>query len=177
LNLPAPVTEIGIVGELDIQLRQRQLFQKRIKLGPEVTPFFYQPVFETDESILRAVFIAPGEVHMVFLDEIAPSRLWDEWYRQLRIENLGRKADIESIEINESQVIYHWCYSFANVYETGIHYSGRQKWTGSIFSNTWNHMLSNSTQLPVLLRGGYKLIEPEIHYGGRDAAEDYAKKL
>jgi len=134
-------------------------------------------VFEPEESLLCAVFIAPGENHLVFRDEIAPTKAWDEYYRAYRIENLGRAADIESIEITDNEVGYHWCYSFANLYETGLHYSGRQPWTSSIYSNTWNHMLSNKVEIPILLRGGYREMHPEIYYGDRDDAEEYAKAL
>jgi len=38
-------------------------------------------------------------------------------------------------------------------------------------------MLTNKVQLPILLRGGYRQMEPEIYYGDRDAAEEYARSL
>jgi len=38
-------------------------------------------------------------------------------------------------------------------------------------------MLNNKPQAPILLRGGYRKMEPEIHYGDRDAAEEYARGL
>lgn len=177
LDLPAPVRNLRINEDLRFQLLQRQLFQARVKLGPEITPTVFQPIFEPEEGLLCAIFIASGENHLVFRDEIAPTRAWDEWYRAYRIENLGRAADIESLEIIGSEVIYHWCYSFLNLYETGMHYSGRQPWTSSIYSSTWNHMLTNKAELPILLRGGYRRMEPEIYYGDRDAAEEYAKGL
>jgi len=177
VGLPEPVVASSIVVDLDCQILQREYFRLRTKLGPEVTPVVYQPVFEPEESLLCAVFIAPGETHLIFRDEVAPTKLWDEWYREFRIANLGRASDIESLEIMDSGVSYHWCYSFLNLYETGMHYSGSQPWTGSIYSSTWNHMLTNKAQLPILLRGGYRKMEPEIYYGDRDAAEEYAKKL
>ena len=177
LDLPTPVRNLKIAEDLDCQILQRQYFQTRAKLGPEVTPVVYQPVFEPEESLLCAIFIAPGESHLIFRDEVAPTKLWDEWYRAFRIANLGRASDIESLEIMDSGVAYHWCYSFLNLYETGMHYSGRQGWTGSIYSSTWNHMLTNKAQLPILLRGGYRKMEPAIYYGDRDAAEEYAKSI
>lgn len=177
LDPPPPLNRLRITADLNLLLRQKRLFQDRIKLGPEMVPVVYQPVFEPEETAVRAIFIAPGEIHLIFLDEIAPSKLWDEWYRQVRLERLGRAADIESLEIEEEEVIYHWCYSFANVYETGLHYSGRQPWTGKIYSNTWNHMLSSGGQFPVFLRGGYRVLEPAIYSGDRDAAEEYARSL
>jgi len=177
LDLPPPVRDLRIKEDLGAQIRQRELFRLRAKLGPEVAPAVFQPAFEDEESLLCAVFVAPGENHLIFRDEIAPTKKWDEWYRAYRIQNLGRAADIESVEISETEVVYHWCYSFANLYESGIHYSGRQNWTGSIYSSTWNHMLSNKPEIPILLRGGYKEMEPEVFYGDRDAAEEYAKKL
>ncbi len=175
LELPSPVRNLRIAEDLDLQIRQRDHFRLRAKLGPEVTPVVYQPLFEPEESLLCAIFIAPGENHLVFLDEIAPTKAWDEWYRAYRIENLGRASDIESLEISDTDIFYHWCYSFANLYETGMHYSGSQPWTGKIYSSTWNHMLTNKPAIPILLRGGYKRMEPEIYYGDRDAAEEYAK--
>lgn len=177
LDLPAPLRNLKINEDLGFQILQRQLFQARVKLGPEVVPVFYQPIFEPEGGQLCAIFVAPGENHLVFRDEIAPTRAWDEWYRAYRIENLGRTADIESIEIIENEVIYHWSYSFLNLYESGLHYSGRQDWTGKIYSSTWNHMLTNKPEVPILLRGGYRQMQPEIHYGDRDAAEEYARSL
>jgi len=177
LDMPPPVRDLRIKEDLGAQIRQRELFRLRAKLGPEVAPVVFLPVFEDEESLLCAVFVAPGENHLVFRDEIAPAKKWDEWYRAYRIQNLGRAADIESVEISETEVVYHWCYSFANLYESGIHYSGRQNWTGTIYSSTWNHMLSNKPEIPILLRGGYKEMDPEVYYGDRDAAEEYAKAL
>lgn len=177
LDLPAPIRNLKISEDLNFQILQRELFRLRTKLGPEVIPTVYQPIFEAEEGALLAIFIAPGENHLVFRDEVAPTRAWDEWYREFRISNLGRAADIESIEIMDNEVVYHWCYSFLNLYESGLHYSGRQDWTGNIYSSTWNHMLTNKPEVPILLRGGYRRIEPEIYYGDRDAAEEYAKGL
>lgn len=178
LEMPSTVQNLVIEEDLGSQIRQRELFRLRVKLGPEVIPAVFQPVIEPAESLLRAIFIAPGENHLVFLDEIAPMKKWDEWYRGYRIRNLGRSADIESLEITDNnQVIYHWCHSLANLYESGMHYSGRQSWTGTIYSSTWNHMMSNKPAFPIQLRGGYRKMEPEIYNGDRDAAEEYAKKL
>ena len=177
LDLPAPVARLKIAEDLDFQILQREVFRLRVKLGPEVAPKVFQPLFEPEEGQICAIFIAPGENHLVFKDEIAPTKKWDEWYRAYRLLNLGRVADIESLEITENEVVYHWCYSFANLYETGMHYSGRQPWTGSIYSSTWNHMLTNRAELPILLRGGYKRIDVPVYSGDREAAEEYARSL
>jgi hypothetical protein len=177
LDLPPPVRDLRIREDLSSQIRQRELFRLRTKLGPEVVPAVFQPVLEPEGSLLCAVFIAPGENHLVFKDEIAPTKAWDEWYRAYRIQNLGRSADIESVEITETEVVYHWCYSFANLYESGMHYSGRQARTGKIYSSTWNHMLTNRSEIPILFRGGYREMTPEVYYGDRNAAEEYAKAL
>ena len=177
LELPSPVRNLKIKEDIDLQIRQGELFRQRAKLGPEVALAIFQPLIEPEGGQLCAIFIAPGENHLVFRDEIAPTKLWDEWYRGYRIWSLGRSADIESIEITEAEVIYHWCYSFANLYESGLHYSGRQERTGVLYSSTWNHMMNNKPQVPILLRDGYRRMEPEIYYGDRDAAEEYARSL
>ncbi len=177
LELPAPIRNLKIKEDVGFQIRQRELFRERVKLGPEVVPVVFQPLMEPEGGELRAIFIAPGENHLVFIDEIAPTKVWDEWYRAYRIWSLGRTADIESIEITESEVIYHWNYSFLNLYESGLHHSGRQAWTGALYSSTWNHMLNNKPQVPILLRDGYRKMEPKIHYGDREAAEAYARSL
>jgi len=177
LGLPKQVIAPRISEDLTLQALQKEYFEARAKLGPEVIPAVFQPVFEPEESLLCAIFIAPGENHLVFRDEVAPTKTWDEWYRAYRIESLGRASDIESLEIIGNEVAYHWCYSFANLYETGMHYSGRQPWNGNIYSSTWNHMLTNKPELPILLRGGYRRMEPAIYYGNRDDAEEYAKAL
>ena len=98
-------------------------FSTQSQAGPEVAPAVFQPLIEPEEGQLCAIssrktrWFSPGATNT------APMKLWDEWYREYRIWSLGRVADIESIEIT---VIYHWCYSFANLYESGLHYSGRQ---------------------------------------------------
>ncbi|KKN87040.1 hypothetical protein LCGC14_0263100 [marine sediment metagenome] len=176
VGLPAPVTS-QIREDVKLQLLQKQYFETRPKLGPEVVPVVYQPIFETERGWLRAIFVAPGENHLIFIDEIAPIKAWDEYYRAHRIQSLGRAADIESIEISDNKVYFRWSYSFANLYETSFHFDGKQDWTGILYSSTWNHMLNTRPQVPILLRGGYRRMEPEIYYGDRDAAEEYAKRL
>jgi len=32
-------------------------------------------------------------------------------------------------------------------------------------------------EIAILIRGGYREIDPEVYYGDRDAAEEYAKNL
>ncbi|GAH19905.1 unnamed protein product, partial [marine sediment metagenome] len=71
VGLPAPVTA-QIRKDVNLQLLQKQYFETRPKLGPEVVPIVYQPVFEIEEGWLRAIFVAPGENHLVFQDEVAP---------------------------------------------------------------------------------------------------------
>ena len=74
LELPSPVRNLLIKEDLDFQIRQRELFRLRVKLGPEVVPAVFQPLIEPDEGQLCAIFVAPGENHLVFRDEIAPMK-------------------------------------------------------------------------------------------------------
>lgn len=177
LELPPAIRDLKIKEELILQIRQIELFRRRAKLGPEIVSAFFQPVIEPEEGRLCAIFIAPGENHFVFRDEVAPMQLWDEWYRAWRLYTLGRSADIESIEILDDEIRYYACFSWANLYETGFHYSGKQPWTGEIYSSTWNHMLTNKPAAPILWRDGYRRVETEIYYGDRDAAEEFARNL
>jgi hypothetical protein len=177
LDLPGPVRNLQINNELRFQQLQKDYFQRRVKLGPEIIPSFYHPVIEPEEGHLCAIFVAPGENHFVFRDEVAPSRLLDEWYRWWRRWGLGRVADIESIEIKDGKIGYYACLSIANLYETGLHYNGWQTWNGEMYSCTWNHMMNTKPQTPILIRGGYELVSPEIYNGDRDDAEEYAKCL
>lgn len=177
LDLPEPVVSLGIQEDIKAQEKQSEYFRLRTKLGPELYPTIYEPVIESEDSLLLAMFVAPGEIHLVFKDEIAPIKKWDEWYRDYRLNKMGRIADIESIEVTEEQFVFHWCFCFANLYEFGYHFTGRQDLTNSIYSSTWNHMLSTNTSFPIRLRGGYQEMSPEIYNGDRNDAEEYARSL
>jgi len=60
VGLPKQVIAPRINEDISLQALQKEYFKTRAKLGPEVIPNVFQPVFEPEESLLCAVFIAKG---------------------------------------------------------------------------------------------------------------------
>ena len=164
---------------IEAQLMQRHYFTKRAKVGVMATPTVFQPVIEPEGGILKAIFIEPGAVHLVFLDEVAPFTYLDEKYREYRLKSLGRTADIESFETIDGRVRFTWCglLPLFNPYEQGFHPTTTEDYTGRIYSSTWNHMMASGPQLTITFRGGYREIEAPCYNGDRNDAEEYAKPL
>lgn len=176
--LPWFVGEQIIRKGIEHQWIQKSYFAQREKVGPLVAPAVFQPAIEPEGGLLKVIFTEPGAVHLVFLDEIAPFDIWDEKYREHRKRSLGRTADIESIEIIDNRVTFRWCGLIPfNPYEAGLHPSTTEEYTGKIYSSTWNHMMANSPQPLITLRGGYREIKAPCYNGDRDSAEEYAKGL
>lgn len=176
--LPQPLVTAMINEELRVQRLQIDYFRTRTKVGPIVVPACFQPNFEPEKGRLLALFTAPGEIHFVFRDEIAPNRIWDEQYRVIRKRSLGRAADIESLEVGENTIRFTWCGVLPlNPYEFGIHPTMETNYAGEVYSSTWNHMLGATPELLITLRGGYTEVIPSVFTGNRDDAENYAKGL
>lgn len=164
-----------IETEINFRLSQAEYFTKRILTGVLPVVEFYQPVIEPAEGRLVLAFVEPGAAHFVFLDEVAPDRLLDEKYRDIRRDLYGRVHDVESIELIGGKVKFLDNNSSHNPYELSLHWSKEEVFTGKVYSNTWNHMMSSSPSPLIELRGGYKNIELELRAGNRDDAERWTR--
>lgn len=183
LPLPTVLQDKIIAAELEYARIQSEYFKSLSLLDvtrEEVTPVVYVPVFEPDEANLVAIFVEPGLAHLVFKDEIAPTKDLDERYRQERKKIFGRTADVESVELSGSEAVFTNNYSGIQLYETSLHFASVLPYHGVIYSNTWNHLLSTNPCLLIKLRGGYirggyKRVEARVIKGDRTAAEEWAK--
>ena len=162
-----------IATEVEHQQMQIEYFTKREKVGDVVRPKVYQPKKEPEEAYLVAVFVEPGAAHLVFRDEIAPSKDLDEQYRAIRQKVFGRTHDVESVEFMDNQVKFVGNSAFMNVYETSVHWTTVEPFKGALFSETWNHMLSAGGKWLNVLRGGYRMVDASIIEGDRQAAENW----
>jgi len=176
-NLPQPLVTAMINEEIRVQGLQIDYFRTRSKVGPILVPACFQPNFEPEKGRLLALFTAPGEIHLVFRDEVAPNRIWDEQYREVRKENLGRTADIESVEVGDKLKFVLCGLIPLNPYELGAHPTRSTDYTGEIYSSTWNHMMGSTPEVLILLRGGYIKATPAVFSGNREDAEEYAKAI
>lgn len=163
-----------IATEIEHQKMQSDYFAKREKVGDIVRPRVYQPKIEPVETELVVVFIEPGAAHLVFRDEVAPAKELDERYREVRQQVFGRIHDVESVEFIDGQAKFVNNFAFINVYETSLHWTSVETFSGSIFSDTWNHMLSAGGKWVNILRGGYRDVTTRIIEGDRAAAEKWA---
>lgn len=180
-----PIIEKVIANEVQHRQMQIDYFKKREKVGDVVRPTVYQPKHESADADLVVIFVEPGAVHLVFRDEIAPWQQLDEQYREIRKKLFGRVHDVESVELVQGetappirmeagttpQVRFVNNFSFFNFYETSVHWTSVETYTGSIFSDTWNHMLSGGGKWINVMRGGYRKVAAEILEGDREAAE------
>ncbi len=181
---------IGRVIDTEVQHRQMQIdyFAKREKVGPTLRPTLWQPKIEPEQGKLVAVFVEPGAVHLVFGDEVAPAEALDIQYREIRLKVFGRTHDVESVEVIASDEMGHpepWeggkvqvrfvgNFAFLNVYESSIHWTGLEPYKDSLFSETWNHMLSAGGKWVNIIRGGYRKVEVPVLEGDRAAAEGWS---
>ena len=178
-----------IATEVQHQQMQQAFFAQREKTGPYVRPKVYQPQKEPEAGRLKVIYVEPGAAHLVFADEIAPTKELDERYREVRKKLFGRTHDVESVEYSQvaagsatsgyrtpegvkTMIKFVGNGAFLNLYETSLHWTDLREDTGSIFSETWNHMLSAGGKwLNVFFRGGYRHIEVPYIQGDRAAAE------
>ncbi len=163
-----------IATEVEHQQMQIDYFTKREKVGPTLTPQVYQPKREPEEGNLVAIFVEPGAVHLVFRDEIAPSKELDTEYREIRQKVFGRVHDVESVELIDGQIKFINNAAFLNIYESSLHWTSMEPSKGALFSETWNHMLSAGGKWINIFRGGYRLVGAPIVEGDRAAAERWA---
>jgi len=168
------IMEKVIAVEVEHQKMQIDYFTRREKFGDIVRPRVYQPKIEPAGAELVAVFVEPGAAHLVFRDEIAPQKELDETYRETRQKVFGRIHDVESVEFMDGHVKFVNNFSFLNIYESSFHWPSVETFSGIIFSDTWNHMLSHGGKWVNVLRGGYREIVPQILEGDRAAAEKWA---
>lgn len=174
--LPQVLQEKVIAAELEYIQEQSNYF-KQLSQPAEITvsPEIYVPVFEPDRATLAAMFIESGAVHLVFKDEVAPTRSLDERYRKERAKIFGRTADVESVEYRTGPTaVFLNNFSGAQPYQTSIHLPGVLPCEGVIYSNTWNHLLSTKPCMFIKLRGGYKKVTAPVMEGDRAAAEEWA---
>lgn len=142
----------------------------------------YVPRFETREAGVRAVFVEPGALHIVFNDEVFPlDEDIDEKYRKMRRRVFGRTADVESLEVSIT-VVEHATFPLTSalpnpVYESSVHGYDIQPWTGRIFKNTWNGLLSTFPNPGIVAKGGYVKAGFELRKGDRREAERYAQSI
>jgi len=139
-------------------------------------------VAKPDKARLAAVFYEPGPdrlfLHLVFSDEYFPIRAVDDIYREIRREKFGRTADVESVEIRPGAATFVATYCGPNVYETSIHFSGREPYSGTLYVDTWNHLMSCLPSPAVLIRYGFKEVKGyELIEGTRKDAEEFAKSI
>ncbi|MDP2952400.1 MAG: hypothetical protein Q8O76_03690, partial [Chloroflexota bacterium] len=162
--------------EVRHQQAQAEYFRTRSPTGPIVRPLVFQPTIEPGAGALVVIFVERGAVHLVFNDEVHPIAGINEAYRTLRARQYGRTRDVESLEVLEGDLAYFPGSGAgrSNVYETNIHVYTSEPFTGSVFSQTWNHLLSSHGSPMIELRGGYRVASAPIMYGGRAEAEQYS---
>ena len=166
--------ESVIATEVEHQKIQSDYFMKRVKAGNTVRPKVYQPNVEPEGSGLVAIFVEPGAAHLVFRDEIAPQEELDERYREARKIIFGRTHDVESVEFLDGHVKFVNNSSLFNIYEASFHWNSVDTFRGSVFSDTWNHMLSAGGKWVNMIRGGYRLALAQYIEGDREAAEKWS---
>lgn len=178
-NPPKLLLDKFIQQEIDANNLQLEYFSKRKVSGPLIVPNVYQPVFEPSAGYLIAIFHEPGAVHLVFNDEVAPAKLWDEKWREERKRLYGRTADVESVEIvDPSHAFFEAAGCFPQQpYELPPHLTIIEDYHGNIYTNSWNHDMSCNTDILIEVRGGYaKKIAP-VYNGSRVEAENYAESI
>ena len=140
---------------------------------------------KADKADLVALFYEPGPdrlfLHLVFSDEYFPNEVIDKIYRQIRKLKFGRTADVESVEIRPGPIRmanFVTTYCGPNVYETSVHFDGKEPFLGTLYIDTWNHLMSCLPSPAVLARYGFKEAKDfEIREGTRKDAEEFAKSL
>jgi len=179
------------IQDYKAQLRQRAYFKPLPPPRPRVLKLEdLMPnaiwVANPDESRLLRVYYEIGEnrafFHLVFSDEYVPFGPIDDVYRTIRKELYGRTADVESFEVMKSGSTllanFVSTYTGPNVYETSVHFDGREPYNNVLYVNTWNHLMSALPAPQIYVRYGYKEAgEVEFVPGTRSDAEEFAKEV
>ncbi len=167
-----------IATEVQHQQMQIDYFAAREKAGPTLQPTVWQPKVESEKGNLVVIFAEPGALHLVFGDEVAPFEALDTKYQEVRQRVFGRTQDVESVEViaaadegGDPQIRFVGNHAFLNVYESSLHWTGLEPWKGSLFSETWNHMLTAGGKWINVVRGGYRKVDVQVLEGGRGEAE------
>ena len=176
---------------MEIRAYQRQLAYFRPLPRPKVLAYSIEDVIprrifiaKPDKANLLAVFVEPGEdrvfLHLVFDDEYFPNSIIDKIYRAIRKLKFGRTADVESVEIRPLARLANFVSTYCgpNIYETSIHFDGIEPFTGALYVDTWNHLMSCLPSPAVALRYGFKEAKDyEIYEGTRKDAEEFARRV
>jgi len=186
-----------ILEEVRSQLHQREYFKP---LGKDIIDYSkFVPkcyIAKQDKAELVAIFIEGGPVfgkvylHLVYTDEYCPIPIVDQIYRKIREIWFGRHADIESVEISPltiGSIVLPIPYitsvkfpttwsSYFQPYPISIHHSAVEPWSGTLYSNTWNHLMTAGPS-PTQLFVNYREEKPKVFVGSRADAEEYARKL
>lgn len=177
--LQSTIPKILIAQKIVSERIQKDYFRK-LEAREEVPEFeIYTPTFMTEKARVRAVFIEPGALHVVYNDEVFPlNDRVDERYRELRKEVFGRTADVESLRVSRGQAILPSTSALPNpFFESSLHGYDTQPWTGRLFKSTWNGLISTLPNPFFTFKGGYVKATYELRHGNREDAIEYAKNL
>jgi len=182
----------NLIASIEFEAYKKQLAYFRPLLKPRVLAYSVEDLIpkkimlaKPDKANLVALFCEPGPdrlfLHLVFDDEYFPIDPVDEIYKEVRKEKFGRTADVESVEIRPGlirMVNFVTTYCGPNVYETSAHFDGKEPFLGTLYIDTWNHLMSCLPSPAVLIRHGFKEAKDfEIREGTRKDAEEFARGI
>ena len=180
----------NIIANMEVKAYQRQLAYFRPLPRPRVLAYSLEEMIpkiyiaKPDKARLLAVFVEPGKdrvfLHLVFDDEYFPNSIIDKIYRGIRKLKFGRTVDIESVELQPliRMTNFVTTYCGPNVYETSMHFDGKEPYTNELYVDTWNHLMSCLPAPAVLARYGFKEAKDyEIREGTRKDAEEFARRV
>jgi len=182
----------NIIANIELNAYKKQLAYFKPLPKPRVLAYSVEDLMpekimlaKPDKANLVALFYEPGPdrlfLHLVFDDEYFPIDPIDNIYRKIRKEKFGRTADVESVEIRPGLIRmanFVTTYCGPNVYETSIHFDGREPFLGTLYVDTWNHLMSCLPAPAVLSRYGFKEAKDYIiREGTREDAEEFARRV
>jgi len=182
----------NIIANIELEAYKKQLAYFKPLLKPRVLAYSVEDLMpkkimlaKADKADLVALFYEPGPdrlfLHLVFSDEYFPNKVIDKIYREIRKLKFGRTADVESVEIRPGlirMVNFVTTYCGPNVYETSAHFDGKEPFLGTLYIDTWNHLMSCLPSPAVLIRHGFKEAKDYIiREGTREDAEEFARGI